>query len=106
MTNAVPNSSADAPSDRDGHEATVIANLPNGLFRLRLATGREVIAHPAQDMRMAFVRLLAGDVVNVDLSPFDADKARIRSLLRRQRVRTADRNPLRSNSPTNSENPS
>lgn len=84
----------------------MIANLPNGLFRLRLATGREVIAHPAQDMRMAFVRLLAGDVVRVDLSPFDTDKARIQKLLRRQQVRSATRNPLRSNNPQNSENPS
>lgn len=86
--------SADEALGAEGREATVIANLPNGLFRLRLAGGREVVAHPAQDMRMAFVRLVAGDVVRVDLSPFDDNKARICALLRRQRARAASRNPV------------
>jgi translation initiation factor IF-1 len=60
-----------------GEPATVLANLTNAMFRLQLACGREVVAHAAQDLRMAFTRLLPGDRVLVEVSPFDPNKARI-----------------------------
>lgn len=65
-----------------GVQATVLASLPNGMFRLRMHDGREVVAHAAADLRKALVRLLAGDLVAIDVSPFDPNKARIRSLIK------------------------
>ena len=64
-----------------GERATVLEPLNNGLFRLQMADGRIVVAHVAKDLRMAFSRLLPGDPVLVDISPFDPGKARICKLL-------------------------
>ncbi len=68
---------------RPGHKpltATVVEALPNALFRLRLEDGSERQAHVAGNLRMGFTRLLAGDVVQIDLSPLDASKARITAI--------------------------
>lgn len=64
-----------------GQRATVIDVLTNGLFRLRMTDGREIVAHVAKDLRMALSRLLPGDAVLVDVSPYDPGKARICRLL-------------------------
>ena len=64
-----------------GIRATVLAKLANGMFRLQTTNGREVAAHAALELRMAFSRLLPGDQVLVELSPFDPTKARICKLL-------------------------
>ncbi len=64
-----------------GERATVLDNLANGMFRLQMTDGREVVAHPAQDLRMAFTRLLPGDQVLADVSPIDPRKARICGIL-------------------------
>ena len=78
---------ADSTGQRtQGVHAAVVASLPNGMFRLRMQDGREVVAHAAADLRMALTRLLAGDLVVIDVSPFDPNKARIRSLLKSQQV--------------------
>ncbi|MCA8950894.1 MAG: hypothetical protein KDE27_15425 [Planctomycetes bacterium] len=71
----------------DTREATVIGRLPNEMFRLRLEDGREVDAHAAQNLRMAYVRLVPSDVVAIEISPFDPNKARIVRLLRQQHLR-------------------
>ena len=63
-------------------KATVIANLANGMLRLRLPDAREVEAHAAQDLRMALTRLLPGDPVLAELSPFDPRRARVLELLK------------------------
>ena len=64
--------------DRDPLQAaTVVAVLPNELFRLRLHDGSERVAHVAGDLRMGFTRLLPGDVVRIEVSPLDPTKARI-----------------------------
>ncbi|MBM4059540.1 MAG: translation initiation factor IF-1 [Planctomycetes bacterium] len=88
MTNSADESSrrSGATGQPERAQATVVASLPNGMFRLRMADGREVVAHAAQDLRVAFVRLCAGDVVVVEVSPFDPDKARIRSLRKSDRI--------------------
>ena len=65
-----------------GQRATVLAKLGNGMFRLQMTDGREVVAHTALDLRMAFSRLLPGDQVLAELSPFDPSKARICKLLK------------------------
>jgi len=48
--------------------------LPNNLFRVELANGHRFIAHVSGRMRLNFVRLLAGDRVTVEMSPFDLSK--------------------------------
>jgi len=80
MTTERDSASGDPRAGRRPIAATVVAVLPNALFRLRLEDGQERIAHVAGDLRMGFTRLLAGDVVHVDLSPFDATKARITAI--------------------------
>jgi translation initiation factor IF-1 len=62
--------------------ATVVGSLANGLFRLQLTDGREVVAHTALELRKAFTRLLPGDPVLVELSPFDPGRARICRLIK------------------------
>jgi translation initiation factor IF-1 len=79
MTTGEP-ASADV-GDR-GQRATVLANLANGMVRLQMADGREVLAHAALDLRMALARLLPGDQVLAECSPFAPDKARICKLLK------------------------
>ncbi|HEX6810434.1 MAG TPA: hypothetical protein VF384_02320 [Planctomycetota bacterium] len=77
---------ADQPTDGDRKpprvRATVLKRLDNGMFRLQMTDGREVVAHAALDLRMALTRLLPGDPVLVEVSPFDPNKARICSLLK------------------------
>lgn len=74
----IPSQGGDVP----GLRATVLGSLPNGLFRLRMPDGREIVAHVGRDLRMAITRLLPGDHVLVDVSPFDTNKARIVRLLK------------------------
>jgi len=85
---------ADASDPEVGHEATVIESLPNSMFRLRLSDGRQVTAHAAQNSRMTFVRLVAGDVVRIGLSPFDPQRARILALTGRHRAKQHPTNPF------------
>jgi translation initiation factor IF-1 len=79
--------SGDAPADvgartGNGLRATVLASLTNGMFRLQMKDGSEVVAHAALDLRKAFTRLLPGDPVVIELSPFDHSRARICSLIK------------------------
>jgi translation initiation factor IF-1 len=58
-------------------EATVKDALPNAMFRVELENGHEVIAHVSGKMRMHFIRILPGDKVTVEMSPYDLSKGRI-----------------------------
>lgn len=58
-------------------EGIVKAPLPNALFRVELADGHEVLAHVGNDFRMTFVKILPGDRVRVELSPYDLGRGRI-----------------------------
>ena len=58
-------------------QAKVKEALPNAMFRVELEDGHEVLAHVSGKMRMNFIRILAGDVVTVELSPYDLEKGRI-----------------------------
>lgn len=55
----------------------VVERLPSGLFRVRLESRHEVIAHKADEPRRNFVRVLVGDRVVVELSPYDLTRGRI-----------------------------
>lgn len=58
-------------------EGTVVEPLPNAMFRVRLETGHKVLAHISGKMRMHFIRILPGDKVIVELSPYDLTRGRI-----------------------------
>ena len=51
--------------------------MPNALFRVHLDNGRRVVAHVSGVMRMRYVRVMPGDTVTVELSPFDLSRGRI-----------------------------
>lgn len=57
--------------------AVVKEALPNAVFRVELENGHKIIAHVSGKMRMNFIRILPGDVVTVELSPYDLSKGRI-----------------------------
>lgn len=58
-------------------EAKVIEPLPNAVFRVELQNGHRVLAHVSGKMRMNYIKILAGDTVTVELSPYDLTKGRI-----------------------------
>ena len=58
-------------------QATVTEALPNAMFRVELAGGHVIIAHVSGKMRMHFIRILAGDTVTIEMSPYDLSKGRI-----------------------------
>lgn len=58
-------------------EAVVVKNLPNQIFEVELSGGRKVKAHLASEMKLKFTRLLPGDSVRVEISPFDPGRGRI-----------------------------
>lgn len=51
--------------------------LPNTMFRVQLANGHEILAHISGKMRLNFIRILPGDTVTVEMSPYDLEKGRI-----------------------------
>ena len=58
-------------------EGTVVEPLPNAMFRVVLDNGHKVLAHVSGKMRKYFIRILPGDRVTVELSPYDLSRGRI-----------------------------
>lgn len=58
-------------------EGTVIETLPNAMFRVEIENGHRVLAHVSGKMRMNFIRILPGDKVKLELSPYDLSRGRI-----------------------------
>ncbi|TMQ52820.1 MAG: translation initiation factor IF-1 [Candidatus Eisenbacteria bacterium] len=58
-------------------EGTVVEPLPNAMFRVELENGHKVLAHISGKMRMHFIKILPGDKVTVELSPYDLNRGRI-----------------------------
>jgi len=56
---------------------TVTELLPNAMFRVKLENGHQVLAHISGKMRMHFIRILPGDKVTIELSPYDLTRGRI-----------------------------
>ena len=63
-------------------EGKVLETLPNAMFRVELPNGHKVLAHISGKMRMNFIRILPGDSVTIELSPYDLSRGRI---VRRER---------------------
>ena len=57
--------------------ATVVETLPNAMFKVKLETNHEVLAHVSGRMRKNFIKILPGDRVAVELSPYDLNRGRI-----------------------------
>ena len=66
-----------AKEDQIEMEGEVIDTLPNTTFKVRLENGHEVIAHISGKMRKNYIRILTGDKVRVELTPYDLSKGRI-----------------------------
>ena len=58
-------------------EGTVVEKLPNAMFKVRLENGHDVLAHISGKLRMNFIRILPGDKVTLEMSPYDLSKGRI-----------------------------
>jgi translation initiation factor IF-1 len=58
-------------------DGTVLDALPNAVFKVELENGHQIIAHVSGKMRMHFIRILPGDTVTVEMSPYDLSKGRI-----------------------------
>ena len=58
-------------------EGTVLEPLPNAMFRVELENGHNVLAHISGKMRMHYIRILPGDKVQVELTPYDLQRGRI-----------------------------
>lgn len=58
-------------------EGKVLEPLPNAMFRVELETGRTILAHISGKMRMHYIRILPGDTVTVEISPYDLSRGRI-----------------------------
>ena len=58
-------------------EGTVVEPLPNAMFRVSLPNGKTILAHISGKMRMNYIRILPGDKVTVEVSPYDLSRGRI-----------------------------
>jgi len=58
-------------------QAEVLEALPNAMFKARLENGHQILAHVSGKMRMHFIRILPGDKVTVEMSPYDLNRGRI-----------------------------
>ena len=58
-------------------DGEVIDTLPNAMFKVRLANGDEILAHVSGKIRMHYIRILPGDRVTVEISPYDLTRGRI-----------------------------
>ena len=59
-------------------EGTVVEKLPNAMFKVKLENGHEVLAHISGKLRMNYIKILPGDKVTLELSPYDLTKGRIK----------------------------
>jgi translation initiation factor IF-1 len=66
-----------AKADAIQLEGTVVESLPNAMFRVQLDNGHKVLAHISGKMRMHYIKILPGDKVTVELSPYDLGRGRI-----------------------------
>ena len=58
-------------------QGSVLETLPNAMFRVKLESGHNILAHISGKMRMHFIRILPGDKVTVEMSPYDLTRGRI-----------------------------
>jgi translation initiation factor IF-1 len=74
---AKPAPGATAKEEAIEVEGTIVEPLPNAMFRVELTTGHRVLAHVSGKIRMNYIRILPGDKVLIELSPYDLTHGRI-----------------------------
>ena len=58
-------------------EGTVVETLPNAMFKVELENGHQILAHISGKLRMNFIKILPGDKVTIEMSPYDLSRGRI-----------------------------
>ena len=58
-------------------EGTILESMPNAMFKVKLENGHEILAHSSGKIRQNFIRILPGDRVKVEMTPYDLSKGRI-----------------------------
>ena len=58
-------------------EGTVVETLPNAMFKVELENGNQILAHISGKLRMNFIKILPGDKVTIEMSPYDLSRGRI-----------------------------
>ena len=58
-------------------DGTVVENLPNAMFKVELENGHQILAHISGKLRMNFIKILPGDKVTIEMSPYDLTRGRI-----------------------------
>lgn len=66
-----------AKEDKIEIEGTIVEALPNAMFRVEMEGGHKILAHISGKMRMHYIKILPGDKVRVELSPYDLTRGRI-----------------------------
>ena len=66
-----------AKNDVIAVEGTVLEKLPNAMFSVELENGHQILAHISGKLRMNFIRIIPGDKVKIEMSPYDLSKGRI-----------------------------
>jgi translation initiation factor IF-1 len=66
-----------AKEDLIKQDGVIVEALSNAMFRVRLENGHEIVAHISGKMRMNYIKILPGDKVSVEMSPYDLNKGRI-----------------------------
>ncbi|MFP4281362.1 MAG: translation initiation factor IF-1 [Opitutales bacterium] len=87
-----------ADSDTVQIEGKIVAVLPGTMFRVELPNGHQVLAHISGKLRKHFIKITVGDMVKMEMTPSDLDKARIVYRLRKNAPRPGNR-PIRSYGP-------
>ena len=64
-------------SDMIEIEGTVVESMPNAMFKVEIKGGHQILAHISGKLRMNFIRILPGDKVTVEMTPYDLSKGRI-----------------------------
>ena len=73
----MPEGAIVAKEDAIELEGTVLEALPNAMFRVELENGHKILAHISGKMRMHYIKILPGDKVKVEMTPYDLTKGRI-----------------------------
>ena len=68
-------------------EGTVVEKLPNAMFQVELENGHQVLAHISGKLRMNFIKILPGDKVTLELSPYDLSKEELSGEINRKRFK-------------------
>lgn len=68
-------------------EGTILEKLPNAMFQVQLENGHQVLAHISGKLRMNFIRILPGDKVTIEMSPYDLTKAELSGEINKEKIR-------------------